>query len=92
LEGKVPKLTYLSLLKNECCPNYFIIDKDSSEFETYRYTVLAYIPTLLVLDTDPVTEGERIKSELYRNTKAEIIEEENVQNFEIQEEKKKSKK
>eukprot|EP01129_Flabellula_baltica_P014688 TRINITY_DN7107_c0_g1_i1.p1 TRINITY_DN7107_c0_g1~~TRINITY_DN7107_c0_g1_i1.p1 ORF type:complete len:225 (+),score=36.72 TRINITY_DN7107_c0_g1_i1:26-700(+) len=66
LEGKVPSLTYLSMLKNSCCPNYFT-GKGSNDYQRYRYTVVSYLPTLQLLDSAPVTEEERERGAHYRN-------------------------
>lgn len=57
-----PKLNYLSMLKNPCCPNYFV-GKDSAAYQKYRYSVLARIPTLKFLDASPITAEERVEAQ-----------------------------
>eukprot|EP01120_Amphizonella_sp_Union-15-10_P007370 TRINITY_DN2478_c0_g1_i1.p1 TRINITY_DN2478_c0_g1~~TRINITY_DN2478_c0_g1_i1.p1 ORF type:complete len:229 (-),score=49.21 TRINITY_DN2478_c0_g1_i1:50-736(-) len=58
IEQKFPNLTYLSLLKNTCCPNFFV-GKDSGSYIRYRYYVISRIPKLRFLDASPVTDEER---------------------------------
>jgi len=62
IEGKYPRLKYLSLLKNPCCPNYFV-GKGSNDYNKYRATVIGSIPTLKFLDASPVTVQERLAAE-----------------------------
>jgi len=69
IENQFPNLIYLSMLKNPCCPNYFV-GKGSSEYQKYRHTVLSRFPKLLFLDATPVTEEERQSGLQYRNTVA----------------------
>lgn len=57
--AKLPKLTYLSILKNPCVPNMF-----SSEYELYRYDVLKRLNNLKFLDSQPVTEKERQEAKI----------------------------
>lgn len=57
-----PKLNYLSMLKNPCCPNYFV-GKDSAAYQKYRYNVLARIPGLKFLDASPITSEERVEAQ-----------------------------
>lgn len=85
IKDKFPNLTYLSMLKNPCCPNYFI-GKDSNSYQRYRNRVLASLPKLKFLDASPITEQERkeglalAKSMIRIDTtsKKEETEEENV--------------
>jgi len=56
-----PSLTYLSMLKNPACPNYFN-GKDSEDYQRYRYYVLFRIKKLKFLDSTEVTEQERKES------------------------------
>jgi len=51
-------LTYLSLLKNPACPNYFT-GKDQDDYQRYRYFVLYKLPNLKYLDSSPVTDKEK---------------------------------
>ncbi len=66
-----PNLTYLSMLKNPACPNYFT-GKDSDDYKRYRfvplsthhspitrYYVLFRLPKLKFLDSTPVSAEER---------------------------------
>mmetsp|Transcript_18311 Transcript_18311/g.25657 ORF Transcript_18311/g.25657 Transcript_18311/m.25657 type:complete len:237 (-) Transcript_18311:745-1455(-) len=53
-----PNLTYLSMLKNPACPNYFN-GNDFDDYQRYRYYVLYRVKTLKFLDSSPVTEKER---------------------------------
>jgi len=55
---QLPSLTYLSLLKNPACPNYFV-GKEQQDYQRYRYYVLYRLPSLKFLDSTPVTEPER---------------------------------
>jgi len=53
-----PNLTYLSMLKNPACPNYFT-GKDYDDYQRYRYYVLHRIKNLKFLDSSPVTPQEK---------------------------------
>jgi len=53
-----PNLTYLSMLKNPACPNYFT-GKDFEDYKRYRYYVLYRLKKLKFLDSSPVTDFER---------------------------------
>eukprot|EP01121_Diplochlamys_sp_Union-15-3_P007095 TRINITY_DN1773_c0_g1_i1.p1 TRINITY_DN1773_c0_g1~~TRINITY_DN1773_c0_g1_i1.p1 ORF type:complete len:226 (-),score=33.12 TRINITY_DN1773_c0_g1_i1:75-752(-) len=55
---KFPNLTYISMLKNPCCPNYFV-GKDSASYQRYRYYVVSRLPCLRFLDSSLVTEEEK---------------------------------
>lgn len=57
-----PKLTYLSMLKNPACPNYFI-GRDQDDYARYRLYVLSRIPRLKFLDSTNVTAAERAEAE-----------------------------
>jgi len=56
--AKCPSLTYLSMMKNPACPNYFT-GKDSDDYRRYRQLVLARLPKLKFLDSSAVTASER---------------------------------
>jgi len=56
-----PSLTYLSMLKNPACPNYFI-GKDQQDYARYRLFVLHRLPGLKFLDSSPVTAQERAEA------------------------------
>lgn len=62
VSGAFPKLNYLSMLKNPCCPNYFV-GKDNATYQKYRYSVLARIPGLKFLDSSPITAEERAEAQ-----------------------------
>jgi hypothetical protein len=53
-----PNLTFLSLLKNPCCPNYFM-GKDQQDYNRYRLFVVSMLPLLKFLDSTRVTVEER---------------------------------
>jgi len=57
----LPNLTYLSMLKNPACPNYFN-GKDFEDYQRYRYYVLYRIKKLKFLDSTEVTEQEKKES------------------------------
>jgi len=53
-----PNLTYLSMLKNPACPNYFT-GKDFDDYRRYRYYVLFRLNKLKFLDSSPVSTEEK---------------------------------
>jgi len=53
-----PNLSFLSMLKNPACPNYFT-GRDSDDYQRYRYYVLYRLRNLKFLDSTPVTDQER---------------------------------
>jgi len=53
-----PNLTYLSMMKNPACPNFFT-GGDSDDYQRYRFYVLYRLTHLKFLDASPVTEKER---------------------------------
>jgi len=53
-----PNLTYLSMLKNPACPNYFT-GKDMDDYKRYRLYVIYRMKKLKFLDYSPVTSEER---------------------------------
>eukprot|EP01114_Cavostelium_apophysatum_P005941 TRINITY_DN17121_c0_g1_i1.p1 TRINITY_DN17121_c0_g1~~TRINITY_DN17121_c0_g1_i1.p1 ORF type:complete len:249 (-),score=55.61 TRINITY_DN17121_c0_g1_i1:31-777(-) len=53
-----PNLTYLSMLKNPACPNYFT-GKDTDDYKRYRYYVLYRMKKIKFLDSTTVTDFER---------------------------------
>jgi leucine-rich melanocyte differentiation-associated protein len=60
IQDKFPNLKHLSLLRNPCCPNYFV-GKDSAAYQKYRFYVAARLPNLKYLDSSPVTDKERLE-------------------------------
>jgi len=57
LAKSCPNLTYLSMLKNPACPNYFV-GKDFEDYQRYRYYVLYRLKKLKFLDSSSVTSEE----------------------------------
>ena len=53
-----PNVTFLSLLKNPCCPNYFV-GKDQQDYTRYRLFVVNALPGLRFLDSSKVTPQEK---------------------------------
>jgi len=58
-----PNLTYLSMLKNPACPNYFT-GKDFEDYKRYRLYVMYRMKKLKFLDYSPVSDEERRESNL----------------------------
>eukprot|EP01098_Paradermamoeba_levis_P015847 TRINITY_DN8288_c0_g1_i1.p1 TRINITY_DN8288_c0_g1~~TRINITY_DN8288_c0_g1_i1.p1 ORF type:complete len:264 (-),score=47.30 TRINITY_DN8288_c0_g1_i1:241-963(-) len=58
ISKQLPNLSYLSLLKNPACPNYFT-GKDQDDYVRYRYYVLNRLKNLKFLDSSPVLPEER---------------------------------
>jgi len=54
----LPNLKYLSMLRNEACPNYFNGGTPKS-YDDYRHFVISQIKTLSHLDSTPVSDQER---------------------------------
>lgn len=61
LVDSAPNIRFLSMLKNEACPNYFT-GKSLQEYTDYRKYVISRLPTLTSLDSSPVTETERAEA------------------------------
>eukprot|EP00038_Savillea_parva_P007516 m.170707 g.170707 ORF g.170707 m.170707 type:complete len:273 (+) comp13281_c0_seq1:302-1120(+) len=57
VKASYPKLSFLSLLGNEACPNELVL-KDESDYQRYRYFVLYHLPKLKFLDSRAVTREE----------------------------------
>jgi len=57
VEKSFPNLTYLSMLKNPACPNFFT-GKEQEDYQRYRYYVLYRLPKLKFLDSSPVSAAE----------------------------------
>jgi len=55
---RYPSLTYLSMLKNPACPNFFT-GRDADDYQRYRYYVLHRLPQLRFLDSTAVSDDER---------------------------------
>eukprot|EP01132_Coremiostelium_polycephalum_P009731 gene9731-11950_t len=59
IKNKIPNLTFLSLLKNPACPNYYLTGEDFNGYQKYRYYILYHLKHLKFLDSTPVTPEER---------------------------------
>lgn len=57
LSKQCPRLSYLSLLRNPCCPNE-LMGKGEAEYRRYRLYVKYRLPTLQYLDAAPFTADE----------------------------------
>ncbi|KPI94746.1 Leucine-rich repeat-containing protein C10orf11 [Papilio xuthus] len=56
----MPKLSYLSILRNKACPNQLSdSDKDDSDYQRYRYYVIYKVPRLRFLDSRCISPSER---------------------------------
>lgn len=58
LVDSTPNLKFLSMLKNEACPNYFN-GKSLKEYADYRLYVTCRLQSLTCLDSTEITEQER---------------------------------
>ncbi|EAL73563.1 hypothetical protein ACTFIW_003459 [Dictyostelium discoideum] len=58
IKNKFPNLTFLSLLKNPACPNYYFTGLDFNDYQKYRYYILYHLKNLKFLDSTPVTLEE----------------------------------
>ncbi|EGC32813.1 hypothetical protein DICPUDRAFT_81395 [Dictyostelium purpureum] len=63
IKNKFPNLTFLSLLKNPACPNYYFTGADFNDYQKYRYYILYHLKHLKFLDSTPVTAEERKEAE-----------------------------
>lgn len=61
LAARCPKLSYLSLLGNDACPNE-LVEKDEDDYQRYRYFVLHKLPQLRFLDSRSVKDAERAEA------------------------------
>lgn len=61
LSVQCPKLQYLSLLKNPCCP-HLLTGSGELEYGRYRLYVKYRLPTLNILDSDQITEDEAVQA------------------------------
>jgi len=67
LVESTPALKFLSMLKNEACPNFFN-GHSLKDYNDYRRYVISKLPGLSVLDSTPITESERAEgARLYSN-------------------------
>jgi hypothetical protein len=69
IRARCPALTYLSMLKNAACPNFFT-GKPSEDYRRYRHHVLSFFPNLRFLDASPVTDQERAAAHAAANPHA----------------------
>jgi len=61
LADNTPNLKFLSMLKNEACPNFFN-GKSLQEYADYRRYVICRLPSLTCLDSTPVSEQEKTEA------------------------------
>eukprot|EP01156_Anaeramoeba_ignava_P015156 Anaeramoba_ignava/a611850_31.p1 GENE.a611850_31~~a611850_31.p1 ORF type:complete len:278 (-),score=113.27 a611850_31:317-1150(-) len=77
-----PNLTYLSMLGNPACPNFFT-GKDYDDYKRYRLFVISELPKLSYLDSTKVTKEEKQKAlkvgKFMKVVTAELTEEERNQ-------------
>lgn len=66
-----PCVSYVSMLKNPCCPNY-LVGKSSTDYKRYRDMVIGNIPTLKFLDSATITASERNTALLYQSKIARL--------------------
>ncbi|XP_013165220.1 PREDICTED: leucine-rich repeat-containing protein C10orf11-like isoform X1 [Papilio xuthus] len=60
INENMPKLSYLSILRNKACPNQLSdSDKDDSDYQRYRYYVIYKVPRLRFLDSRCISPSER---------------------------------
>ncbi|XP_048762855.2 leucine-rich melanocyte differentiation-associated protein-like [Ostrea edulis] len=63
ISHNLPRLTYLSMLSNEACPNQLSsLDKDEEDYQRYRFYVLFRLPGLKFLDSTNVKEEELVEA------------------------------
>jgi hypothetical protein len=56
-----PQLEYLSMMRNPCCPAFFVISEEKQEdYRRHREFVLYKLPTLKFLDATAISEEERL--------------------------------
>eukprot|EP01079_Euglenida_sp_SAG-EU17-18_P009788 gene9788-1764_t len=60
-----PKLTYLSVLGNPCCPNEFGASGTTDEYKRHRIYVVFRLPGLKYLDSKPVTKAEKDEAQRF---------------------------
>jgi len=58
LVENTPALKFLSMLKNEACPNFFN-GHSLKDYTDYRRYVISRLPGLTCLDSTPITDSER---------------------------------
>jgi hypothetical protein len=61
VKASFPNVTFLSMLKNPCCPNYFM-GKDQEDYKRYRLFVISMFPNLKFLDSSQITKEERAEA------------------------------
>jgi len=61
LASSTPHLKFLSMLKNEACPNFFN-GKSLQDYNDYRRYVICRLPSLTCLDATQVSEQERTEA------------------------------
>jgi len=67
LVENTPNLKFLSMLKNEACPNFFN-GRSLKEYNDYRCYVISRLPGLTTLDSTPITNAERAEGDRLYST------------------------
>jgi len=67
LVESTPSLKFLSILKNEACPNFFN-GHSLKEYNDYRRYVISRLPGLTCLDSTPITNQERTEGDRLYST------------------------
>jgi len=74
LVENTPNLKFLSMLKNDACPNFFN-GHSLKEYTDYRQYIISRMPKLTTLDSTPITDKERMESSrLYSNLPSPKVE------------------
>eukprot|EP00051_Salpingoeca_urceolata_P014519 m.184952 g.184952 ORF g.184952 m.184952 type:complete len:824 (-) comp18108_c0_seq7:220-2691(-) len=61
--ARLPRLTFLSLLGNQACPNGLVQQTATEQdYAQYRLKIIAAFPNLKFLDSTPVTNEERMRA------------------------------
>ena len=61
ISSRCPRLLYLSLLRNPCCPNE-LVGKGDAEYRRYRLYLRYRIPTLQMLDASPFSPEDILEA------------------------------
>mmetsp|Transcript_30859 Transcript_30859/g.86503 ORF Transcript_30859/g.86503 Transcript_30859/m.86503 type:complete len:304 (+) Transcript_30859:83-994(+) len=71
VQKSCPSLTFLSMLQNEACPNFFN-GGTPQQYRDYRHYVISRLPGLHTLDSSPVTNEERATAKMKYAQKFEL--------------------
>eukprot|EP01113_Clastostelium_recurvatum_P002098 TRINITY_DN10877_c0_g2_i2.p1 TRINITY_DN10877_c0_g2~~TRINITY_DN10877_c0_g2_i2.p1 ORF type:complete len:212 (-),score=63.38 TRINITY_DN10877_c0_g2_i2:26-661(-) len=69
LVDNTPNLKFLSMLRNEACPNFFN-GHSLRDYNDYRYYVISRLKHLTTLDATPITDAERGEADRIYSTLA----------------------